>query len=90
MARSSSDLAAANKVDATYETSGVEPSVTLRNGGGDPYYTDGEIRFSKLTSGCDSHNAEPTALPTPPLVQTRGWIWRHIVTPVVALFHRGD
>jgi hypothetical protein len=84
------DLAAANKVDATYETSGIEPSVTLRNGGGDSYYTDGEIRFNKLTPGCNSHNTEPEALPTPPLVQTRGWIWRHLVTPIAALFHRGD
>jgi len=83
----SADLAAAKKIDATYETSGVEPSVTLRNGGGDFYYTDGEIRFSKLTQGCDSHNAQPASLPTSPLVQTRGWVWRHIVAPVAAFVH---
>lgn len=83
----SADLAAASKTDANYETSGVEPSVALRNGGGDPYYTDGEIEFSKLTPGCDSHNDRPATLPTPPLVQTRGWIWRHLVTPIVSLFH---
>jgi len=86
----SADLAAANKVDASYETSGVEPSVTLRNGGGDYYYTDGEIRFSKLTPGCDSRNTQPAALPTPPLVQTRGWVWRHLITPIAALFHGVD
>ena len=83
------DLAAANKVDATYETSGVEPSVTLRNGGGDYYFTDGEIRFNKLTPGCEGQNTLPAVLPTPPLVQTRGWVWRHVVAPVAALFHRG-
>ncbi|HLH51530.1 MAG TPA: LssY C-terminal domain-containing protein [Roseiarcus sp.] len=83
----SADLAAAKKVDATYETSGVEPSVALRNGGGDFYYTDGEIRFSKLTKGCDSRNAQPETLPTPPLVETRGWVWRHVVTPIAALAH---
>jgi hypothetical protein len=84
------DLAAANKVDAVYETSGVEPSITLRNGGGDFYYTDGEIRFNKLTPGCDSHNVEPATLPTPPLVQTRGWVWRHVAAPIAAFFHRED
>ncbi len=83
------DLVAANKVDASYETSGVEPSIALRNGGGDFYYTDGEIRFSKLTPGCDNHNAQPATLPTPPLVQTRGWIWRNIGAPIASFFHRG-
>jgi hypothetical protein len=85
----SSDLAAAGKVDATYETSGVEPSLTLRNGGGDFYYTDGEISFSKLTPGCDKHNAQPAILPTRPVVETRGWIWRHLLSPIAALLHRG-
>jgi hypothetical protein len=84
------DLAAAHKVDATYETSGVEPSVTLRNGGGDHYFTDGEIRFNKLTPGCESQNTQPAVLPTPPLVQTRGWVWRHVVAPIAALLHRDD
>jgi hypothetical protein len=85
----SSDLAAAGKVEASYETSGVEPSLTLRNGGGDFYYTDGEIRFSKLTPGCDNHTAQPTILPTTPVVQTRGWVWRHLLAPLAALLHRG-
>jgi LssY-like putative type I secretion system component LssY len=81
------DLASAGKVDATYETPGVEPSLALRNGGGDPYYTDGEIRFSKLTAGCDSHNSQPTILPSPPAIEARNWAWRKIVAPLAALFH---
>ena len=83
----SDDLAAAGKVDAVYETPGVEPSLTLRNGGGDPYYTDGEIRFSILTPGCDSHNLQPIVLPNPPAIEARNWVWRKIVAPLAALFH---
>ncbi|HXW19297.1 MAG TPA: LssY C-terminal domain-containing protein [Roseiarcus sp.] len=83
----SDDLAAAGKVDAVYDTPGVEPSLTLRNGGGDPYYTDGEIRFSKLTPGCESHNPNPVVLPNPPAITARNWVWRRIVAPLAALIH---
>jgi hypothetical protein len=83
----SADLAAAGKVDAEYETPGVVPSLTMHNGGGDPYYTDGEIRFSQLTPGCESHNARPIVLPNPPAIEARNWVWRKFVAPLAALLH---
>ena len=48
----SNDLAEANKVETTYSVSGVGPTLFARNGGGDPYFTDGDIAVSKLVSGC--------------------------------------
>ncbi len=62
----SSDLAAANKVEATYSVSGVGPTLFARNGEGDPYFTDGDIAFSKLVSGCATEGGAPAALPPRP------------------------
>ena len=56
----SADLAGAGKVEDIYETSGIGPTLNGRNGGGDRYYTDGEIEFP----GC-----RPDANPIP----TRRW-----------------
>ena len=76
----SNDLAAANKVEATYSVSGVGPTLFARNGGGDPYFTDGDIAFSKLVSGCAAQERAPAALVRPapdrgeerPLLMARG------------------
>jgi len=61
----SSDLTEAKKVEATYTASGVGPTLFARNGGGDPYFTDGDIAFSKLVSGCATQGGAPAALPPP-------------------------
>ena len=61
----SADLAQAKKVEATYWVSGVGPTLFARNGGGDRYFTDGEIAFSKLVSGCEAEDGAPVALPAP-------------------------
>ena len=54
------DLEGAKVVVSTYEVSGIGPTLNGRNGGGDSYYTDGEIKFSVLVEGCgrtgDGHN----------------------------------
>ena len=47
-----SDLALAKKVVTSYSVSGVGPTFFARNGGGDPYFTDGDIEVSRLVSGC--------------------------------------
>lgn len=61
----SNDLAAANKVETTYSVSGVGPTLFARNGGGDPYFTDGDIAVSKLVSGCAARGGAPASLPAP-------------------------
>ena len=79
----SDDLAAANKVEATYSVSGVGPTLFARNGGGDPYFTDGDIAVSKLVSGCATQESAPAALSAPPQISAKNalfsWlraIWR--------------
>jgi LssY C-terminus len=72
----SADLASADKVEAIYEVSGVGPTVMGRNGGGDPYFTDGEILFSRLAEGCESTVASPAErLPNPPAISLKNWLW---------------
>ena len=39
-------------VEASYGVSGVGPTVFARNGGGDPYFTDGETAVSRLSPDC--------------------------------------
>ena len=76
------DLAAAGVVEASYWVTGVGATVFARNGGGDPYFTDGEIAVSRLSPGCQIVAAAPTLAP-PPAVAAKntafGWLkalWR--------------
>jgi hypothetical protein len=79
----SNDLAAANKVETTYSVSGVGPTLFARNGGGDPYFTDGDIAFAKLAAGCAAQELAPAVLSAPPRIAAKNalfsWlaaIWR--------------
>ena len=40
-----------------------------RNGGGDPYFTDGEIDMARLVAGCETKAGAPEALPSPQAVK---------------------
>ena len=72
------DLKAAKVVEAIYEVSGVGPTLNGRNGEGDRYYTDGEIKISRLVEGCNV-KAETTAeLDNPPLVDLKNVAWETI------------
>jgi len=79
------DLAAAGMVEASYWVTGVGATVFARNGGGDPYFTDGEIAVSRLSPGCQAVQAAPPMLAPPPSVAAKntafGWLkalWRLI------------
>ena len=76
------DLAAAGMVETAYWVTGVGATVFARNGGGDAYFTDGEIAVSRLSPGCQIVQAAPTLAP-PPAVAAKntafGWLkalWR--------------
>jgi hypothetical protein len=71
----SADLANAGKVEDIYETSGVGPTLNGRNGGGDRYYTDGDIEFSRLAPGCQSHSNEAVVLSNPPAIEAKNRFW---------------
>jgi uncharacterized protein YjeT (DUF2065 family) len=73
------DLAAANVVTTVYEVSGIGPTLNGRNGGGDPYYTDGEIKISVLVEGCAQRVTTTTELGNPPLVDLKNLAWSAII-----------
>jgi hypothetical protein len=77
------DLTEAKRVSRTYWVSGVGPTLFGRNGGGDPFYTDGEIAFADLAPGCEAREAStPTEAPPPRIAvknKVFGWfaaLWR--------------
>ena len=69
------DLAAAKVVSTIYEVTGIGPTLDGRNGEGDAYYTDGEIKVSVLVAGCGQRAATTTELDNPPLVDLKNLAW---------------
>ena len=66
-----SNLERAKKVEEAYSVSGVGPTLFARNGGGDRYFTDGDIAFGQLVSGCTVETAAPRTLMAPPRIEAK-------------------
>jgi hypothetical protein len=69
------DLKAAKVVTTIYEVTGIGPTLNGRNGEGDRYFTNGEIKISVLVEGCDAHSDTVSRLANPPLVQMKNDVW---------------
>src|ERR1700733_14706316 len=69
------DLTEAGMIDARFKISGIGPTLFGRNGGGDPYYTDGEIDVGSLVVGGVKRSTPPSTLPPPPLIALKDQIW---------------
>jgi LssY C-terminus len=69
------DLKEAKVVTTVYEVEGIGPTLDGRNGGGDPYFTDGEIKISVLVEGCNQHSATVSELANPPLIDVKNDVW---------------
>jgi len=76
--RLTDELKAAKVVEAIYEVSGIGPMLNGRNGEGDPYYTDGEIKISRLVAGCNVKAETTVDLNNPPLVIIKNVAWKAI------------
>ena len=76
------DLRDAGMVDALFQISGIGPTLFGRNGGGDPYYTNGEIDVASLVVGGVKRTQPPATLPPPPLIALKDQIW-HSVSNVI-------
>jgi hypothetical protein len=74
----SDDLKTAKVVEAFYEVTGVGPTLLGRNGEGDRYYTDGEIKISRLVAGCDAKAVTAVELDNPPIVTLKNEAWEAI------------
>jgi hypothetical protein len=72
------DLTAAGMVEALFQISGVGPTLFGRNGGGDPYYTDGEIDVASLVINGVKRTEPPATLPPPPLIALKDQIWHGV------------
>lgn len=76
--RLTGDLITVKVVEAIYEVSGIGPTLNGRNGEGDPYYTDGEIKISRLVAGCNVKAETTVELNNPPLVNMKNVAWEAI------------
>ena len=77
------DLDAARMVDAKYQVTGVGVTLTGRNGGGDPYYTDGEVWILRLVVACQKRTGPADIIPSPPATEIKDQIW-HAVAGALA------
>jgi len=72
------DLREAGMVEALFQISGIGPTLFCRNGGGDPYYTDGEIDIASLVVDGIKRTEPPATLPPPRLTALKDQIWRSV------------
>jgi hypothetical protein len=72
------DLEAAGLVDAKYQVTGVGPTMNGRNGGGDLYYTDGEVWILRLVVACAKRSGPTDIIPSPQATEIKDQIWHAI------------
>jgi hypothetical protein len=76
------DLEAAGMVDAKYQVTGVGPTVAGRNGGGDLYYTDGEVWVLRLVEACKKRDGPAVTIPSPPATELKDQIWAAVANAI--------
>ena len=72
------DLAAAGWIATLYWVTGVGPTVNGRNGGGDRYFTDGELAVGVLAPDGTATGRPLEVLPSPMPVVTKNQFWSWI------------
>jgi LssY-like putative type I secretion system component LssY len=73
-----SEIENAGMASAKYQVTGVGPTLTGRNGGGDLYYTDGEVWILRLVEDCRKETGAVATLPSPPATELKDQIWHAI------------
>jgi hypothetical protein len=76
------DLENAGMVEAKYQVTGIGPTIAGHNGGGDLYYTDGEIWVLRLVEACKKRDELAVTIPSPPATELKDQIWRAIANAV--------
>ncbi len=69
-----------HQVIGLYQVAGVDPTMQSFNGGGDPYYTDGEVTIALLSSKNYRTTQTPIQSPNPPAIQVKQHIWQWLRT----------
>lgn len=73
------DLNRVQQISSFYQVTGVGATWDSRNGGGDRYYTDGELTIASLSSNNLSNPKKvPVQAPNPPAIQLKQQIWQWI------------
>jgi len=72
------DLAAAGMVTAKYQVTGIGPTLIGRNGGGDRYFTDGEVWILRLVENCRKTTAPVTDIASPLAIELKDQLWQTI------------
>jgi hypothetical protein len=76
------DIENAGMATAKYQVTGIGPTLTGRNGGDDPYYTDGEVWILRLVPDCQTQTGPVAELPSPPATELKDQIWHAISTAI--------
>ena len=69
------DLSESGQLAKIFEVTGVGPTLFRRNGGGDRYFTDGEVKVGLIASQNVRQPSPPDKLANPPLVQLKNQAW---------------
>lgn len=69
------DLRAAGVLTEQYQVSGMGPTWNATNGGGDPFFTDGELDVGVLTEGARRSEAPPVVRASPPWIEAKNRLW---------------
>ena len=69
------ELVKAEVVTELYQVSGVGPTLSGRNGEGDPYHTDGEIHIAVLSAGAVPVAGPPKVEGDPFLIRSKNQVW---------------
>jgi hypothetical protein len=72
------DIEAAGMATAKYQVTGIGPTVAGVNGGGDRYYTDGEVWLLRLVEDCRKQTGAVDVIPSPPATELKDQIWHAI------------
>jgi hypothetical protein len=72
------DLENAGMVDAKYQVTGIGPTMDGRNGGGDLYYTDGEVWILRLVIDCQKRTRPVSIIPSPSATEIKDQIWHAV------------
>ena len=77
------DIERAGMATAKYQVTGVGLTFAGHNGGGDLYYTDGEVWVLRLVVDCVRQAGPVATLPSPPATELKDQIW-HAITQTLS------
>ncbi len=70
------DLSRAGLISRVFRVSGIGPTLRARNGGGDLFYTDGDILVGVLTIEAAARLQGPETLASPKAMEVKNSVWR--------------